>query len=203
MKYFTSLIPFVAGWVLLLLTHSFASIGLTNTRTAPKMRRLGLSFAIVLSLGGCAIEPGIQPQKGEGNIVCDSYLVLDMCVRDYLGDGIVDMIYFSDTDEIFMYREGMKDIMASVMPLHLCAVPLSDGMQAITNRILERQDLSLSNEINIARQLLSNYMAAKPGIDACHARYAKESDQVSPPEEELFGFDDEWDDEPDQASGQQ
>jgi len=30
MKYFTSLIPFVAGWALLLLTDSFASIGLIN-----------------------------------------------------------------------------------------------------------------------------------------------------------------------------
>jgi steroid 5-alpha reductase family enzyme len=30
MKYFTSLIPFVAGWALLMLTNSFASIGLTN-----------------------------------------------------------------------------------------------------------------------------------------------------------------------------
>ncbi|MEH6912288.1 MAG: DUF1295 domain-containing protein [Oceanicoccus sp.] len=30
MKYFTSLIPFVAGWALLLLTNSFASIGLIN-----------------------------------------------------------------------------------------------------------------------------------------------------------------------------
>lgn len=174
------------------------------------MRRLlrswGLSFAIVLSVGGCAIEPGIQTQEGEGNIICDSYLVLDMCVRDYIGDGIVDMIYFSDTDEIFMYREGMKDVVASVMPFHFCAVPLSDGMQAITNRILERQDLSLSNEIQIARQLLSNYMAAKPEIDACHARYAKKSDQVSSPEEAFFGVDEEWDDEWadefDQASSQ-
>jgi len=171
------------------------------------MRRLllswGFSCAIVLSLGGCAIEPGIQPQKGEGNIVCDSYLVLDMCVRDYLGNGIVDMIYFSDSDEIFMYRKGMKSLAASVMPLHLCAVPLSDGMQSITNRILERQDLSLTNEINIARQLLSHYMAAKPGIDACHARHAKKSDQISQPEEVFFDFDDEWDDEANQALGQQ
>jgi len=171
------------------------------------LRSWNVSFAIIFSLGGCAIESGIQPRAGEGNIVCDSYLVLDMCVRDYLGDGVVDMIYFSDTDEIFMYREGMKDIVAAVMPFHICAVPLSDGMQAITNRILERQDLSLPNEVQIARQLLSNYMAAKPEIDACHARYAKKSDQGLPPEEEVFGGDeewgDEWTDEPEQARGAQ
>ncbi|MEH6557302.1 MAG: hypothetical protein V7459_13105 [Oceanicoccus sp.] len=171
-----------------------------------RLRCWGFSFAIVLALGGCAIESGIQPQKDQGKIICDSYLVLDMCVRDYLDDGIVDMIYFSDTDEIFMYREGMKDFVASVMPLHLCAVPLSDGMQAITNRILDRQDLSLSSEIDIARQLIANYMAAKPEIDACHARHAKKGDVYSPAEDEFFDGDDEWDDEwadeLDQASDQ-
>jgi hypothetical protein len=171
----------------------------SNSNPVSKMRRLlgcrGLSFAIGLSLSGCAIESGVQPQKGEGNIVCDSYLVLDMCVRDYLGDGIVDMIYFDDTNEIFMYREGMKDVVEPVMPFHICAVPLSDGMQAITNRILERQDLSLSNEIDISRQLLSNYMAAKPEIDACHALHAKKDSQDSSPADVPFDVGEEWGDE--------
>jgi hypothetical protein len=147
---------------------------------------------LALPLGGCAIEPNIQPPAGEGKIVCDTYLVLDMCVRDYVGDGIVDMIYFSDTDEIFMYREGMKALIDQVMPFHVCAVPLSHGMQAITNRILERQDLSLTKEIDIARQLISNYMTAKPEIDACNARHAKKSGQRAP-QEERFDDENEWD----------
>ena len=125
---------------------------------------------------------------------CTSYIIFDMCVRDQFGDGAVDMVYFSDTDEIFMYREGTRDRVELVMPLHRCAVPLNEGMQATTNRILLREDLSMSQELAIKKALLTNYMAAKPEIDVCNARFADKSDG-SAEEEPIFMDDSSWDGE--------
>ena len=70
-----------------------------------------------------------------------------------------------------MYQDGKQDSVAEVMPFHRCAVPLDEGMQATTNRILNRSDLSLGEEMSITRELISNYVAAKPTIDACNAQF--------------------------------
>ena len=62
--------------------------------------------AVVLVLAGCAQTPSMVPQQAAGKTVCDTYLIQSMCVQDLQGDGVVDLIYFTDTEEIFMYRSG-------------------------------------------------------------------------------------------------
>ena len=66
-------------------------------------------------------------------------------------------------------------------------------MQATTNRILGRADMSTKEEVGIARELIANYLAAKPDIDACSERHAQQSATPKPPEEEFFTGD--WDDD--------
>lgn len=131
---------------------------------------------------------------GVGKTLCDSYIIFDMCVRDLLGDNVVDMIYFSDTMEVFMYREGMREEILKVMPIHRCAVVLSEHMQATTNRILDREKHSLSEDLSIKRALIANYMQSKPEIDACNARYEDENPQEKKPEPEFYVEEDEWED---------
>lgn len=138
------------------------------------------------------VDPFVDPFVEQGNEVCDTYIVLDMCVRDLVGDGTVDMIYFTDTREIFMYREGMKETVGAVMPFHQCAVALSTGMQATTNRILNRENLTLTEELGITKDLISNYFAAKSEIDACNTRFDREKGLVSEPEEDFYI--EEWED---------
>jgi hypothetical protein len=175
----------------------------TVVAQAPPARSLGVTprtlirLAFILSLAGCtsapAVKPEITPEHSAAFLVCDSYIIFDMCVRDLAGDGAVDMIYFSDTNEIFMYREGMRNTVAEVMPLHRCAVPLDEGMQKTTDRILHRKNIQLSEEVVIVKELIVNYAAAKTEIDACNA-YFDELDGVNqPPEEEFFMG--EWDDQ--------
>lgn len=147
----------------------------------------------IMTVVGCSVTPDIEPEEGVGKIVCDSYIILDMCVRDLVGDGRVDMIYFSDTREIFMYREGMKELVGHVMPFHQCAVPLSPDMQQITNTILDRENLNLSQELSIKRRLIANFMAAKPEIDACNERF-EDPETRAEREEEFFMGDEEWGD---------
>lgn len=104
-----------------------------------------------------------------------------MCVQDLQGDGIVDLIYFTDTKEIFMYQNGKRGSVARAMPFHRCAVPLDEGMQSTTNRILKQEDLSLAEELSITLELIANYVAAKPSIDACNARFEDSTDEADLP----------------------
>ena len=154
-----------------------------------------LTLLTALLIAGCAVDPVIEPESTHGRIVCDTYLILDMCVRDLIGDGTTDMVYFTDTNEIFMYQQGRKSAVAEVMPFHRCAVPLGEDMQKTTNRILLRGQLSLTEELAITRDLMLNYMAAKPEIDACNDRFDALEDKPETPEEEFYmGDPDEWGD---------
>ena len=153
----------------------------------PYLQRL--SVLALLFLVGCSSTGPIR--DGKGVTICDSYVIFDMCVRDLTGDNTVDMVYFSDTNEIFMYQAGRKDLVGEVMAFHQCAVPLNEGMQATTNRILDRENLSLSEEIAITKGLVSNYMAAKPRIDACNASFA-EQEAAPAPQDDTFGDDTDW-----------
>jgi hypothetical protein len=155
--------------------------------------RLAKYICLALFLAGRASAPQPKPVQSAATVVCDSYIIFDMCVRDLVGDGTVDMIYFSDTKEIFMYRSGLRDAVAEVMPLHRCAVPLNPGMQATTDRILHRTSMRLSEELVIAKELITNYAAAKPEIDACHERFEELSAAEEEPVEEFFMGD--WTDE--------
>ena len=150
-------------------------------------------MAAVLMLAGCVQTPSIVPQQAVGKTVCDTYLIQSMCVQDLQGDGVVDLIYFTDTKEIFMYQNGKRDSVAEVMPFHRCAVPLDAGMQATTNRILNRENLSLTEELSITVELITNYLAAKPSIDACNVRFEGNSDEADLPSEGFSQFEEDWD----------
>lgn len=144
-------------------------------------------------LQGCAITPDKTSPQAKGVTVCDSYLVLDMCVQDLDGDDTVDMVYFIDTAEVFMYQEGKQDLVGEVMSFHRCSVPLNEGMQSTTNRILDRAELSLVEEVNITKELISNYVAAKPTIDACNAKFEAADGDDQSPEAEFSKFEEDWD----------
>ncbi len=158
----------------------------------PSLSRV-LLLGTVLFLAACAVGPTVQKDGARGKTVCDSYIVLHMCVQDFIGDGVVDLIYFSDTNEIFMYRVGMKETVAPAMPFHQCVVPLSAEMQAISDRILFRDKLSFSEEIAIKKDLLFAYLSAKPEIDTCNTSFEKgrTHDEL---QDDFFIEESEWDD---------
>jgi hypothetical protein len=145
-------------------------------------------------LGACAAPIPEKQSEGPGKTICDSYIVMDMCVRDLVGDAVVDIVYFSDTREIFMYRAGWKDTVGKVMPFHQCAVALSPQMQKTTNRILLRENMSLGEELAITRDLISNYMEAKPQIDACNASFDAKKGQGSHSGDDFFIEEEAWED---------
>ena len=148
---------------------------------------------LVAILAACASVPIDVSKQAKGKTVCDSYFILSMCVQDLHGDGTVDLVYFTDTTEVFMYQDGKRDSVAEVMPFHRCAVPLDAGMQATTNRILNRSDLSLAEEMSITRELISNYVAAKPAINACNAKFEDDTIDNMQQDDEFSQYEDDWD----------
>lgn len=168
-----------------------SSINVSFMNQRNRMRPVILG--VVLVLAGCAQTPSMAPQPAAGKTVCDTYLIQSMCVQDLQGDGVVDLIYFTDTKEIFMYQNGKRDLVAEAMPFHRCAVPLDEGMQTTTNRILNRENLSLTEELSITMELITNYLDAKPSIDACNARFEDNDNEANSPSEGFSQFEEAWD----------
>ena len=168
-----------------------SSINVSFMNQRNRMRPVILG--VVLVLAGCAQTPSMAPQPAAGKTVCDTYLIQSMCVQDLQGDGVVDLIYFTDTKEIFMYQNGKRDLVAEAMPCHRCAVPLDEGMQTTTNRILNRENLSLTEELSITMELITNYLDAKPSIDACNARFEDNDNEANSPSEGFSQFEEAWD----------
>ena len=162
----------------------------TVFKCRPQKSLAGLAFLLMLQ--ACAITPDISSEQAKGTTVCDTYLLFSMCVQDIDGDNTVDMVYFTDTKEAFMYQEGKQALVEKVLPFHRCAVPFDAGMQATTNRLLERDNLSLSEEIAITKELIVNYASAKPAIDACNARFEnaeKDGERQAP---DFSQFEEDW-----------
>lgn len=155
-------------------------------------RETFLVVVLTALLAGCTVNP---PTRVVGKAVCDTYIILSMCVEDIDLDGTVDMVYFTDTLEAFMYQQGKQAIVQQVMPFHRCAVPLNAGMQATTNRILNRANLTLSEELDITRKLLASYRAAKPEIDACNAQFEDSEPAEESQHDDFSDFEPDWDSE--------
>jgi hypothetical protein len=147
--------------------------------------RILAGLVVILSMAACSTAPVYV----QGAPVCDSYIVFDMCVRDLVGDGAVDMVYFAETDVVFMYRDGMRETVAQEMSMHRCAVSLDEELQKATDRILERDRLTTAEEWGIKRVLLAKYIKAKPEIDRCNSRFVEE-DYAQ--EEEFYMGDSDW-----------
>lgn len=119
---------------------------------------------------------GLQPASFN---YCDNFLIYDMCARDTNRDGVVDYVYFTDSEEIFMFREGADRRFPADLLVHECAQMMDDDLVATTSRLLfideetgylERQD--------IRGAMMIKYIAYMPEVTACNMRNEEvQSDQ--------------------------
>ena len=87
--------------------------------------------------------------------------------------------------------------MAHGLPLHPCAIPLKEHVQAGVNRMLIREQLSMGEEMAVRRGLVRAFLDAKPCVDECMAKYkAEQGETPEEDEEDYFSGDaDDWDEE--------
>lgn len=123
----------------------------------------------LLSLVACGSLPvGMQPTNSE---YCDNYLVYDMCARDMSGNGIVDLVYFTETLEVFMYRPGADSDIPSDLGVHRCAMPMDEDLVATTSRLFYiDEETSFLEKQDIRGAMLIKYVTYMPEVTACNMR---------------------------------
>jgi hypothetical protein len=114
------------------------------------------------------LPDGARPVNAE---YCDNFLIYDMCARDVNRDGVVDVVYFTDTKEVFMYHPDREGNLPNDLGVHRCVMPMDEDIVATTNRVfyvdestpfLEKQD--------IKGAMMVKYVANLPEVTACNLR---------------------------------
>ena len=127
-----------------------------------------LVLLIPLLLASCSSSDiaEVRPATSE---YCDNFLVYDMCARDTNRDGVVDVVYFTDTDEVFMYREGMEGLFPRNLEVHQCAQPMDEDLVATTSRLFFINDeTSFLETQDIKGSMMIKYISYMPRVSACN-----------------------------------
>lgn len=156
------------------------------------MLRHSTILLLVLWLGACASTPDDVRPPGKEH--CESFFIYVLCISDLDTDGQADYMYFEDTREIFMYADDMLSQLNNLLPLHACAIPMSESTREYSSQLVYSEDLSLSARLTVKARLAVNYRAAQPAVDACVASLNPEPDSQKTPERP-FDDEDDWQEE--------
>ena len=143
------------------------------------MKSASAIFLITASLllNSCGSLPeGARPVS---SLYCDNFLIYDMCARDLSGNGVVDLVYFTDTLEVFMFRPGTERRVPNDLGVHRCARPMDEDLVATTSRLFYIDDeTSYLEKQDIRGSMLLKYMSYMPEVTACNMRH-EEAEQTA------------------------
>lgn len=112
--------------------------------------------------------------EGKGltsNLYCDNVLVYHVCASDPNNDGVVDYVYFSANEEVFMFSEGGLELKPKDQPSHRCIKQMEDDLVATTSRLFYLDENSTALEkTDIRGAMMIKYLAYLPEITACNMR---------------------------------
>ena len=139
--------------------------------------KLLLPVVLFLGLVSCA-NTDVNGRRQVSTEYCDNFLVYDMCARDTNRDGLVDVVYFTDTDEVFMYREGMEDRFPRSLNVHRCAQMMDEDLVATTSRLFYiDEETSYLEKQDIRGSMMIKYIAYMPRVSSCNMQ-AQEQETV-------------------------
>jgi len=135
--------------------------------------RSAILFVLTGSLIACGSLPeGAMPVSSN---YCDNFLIYDMCARDLSGNGVVDLVYFTDSLEVFMYRPGAENRVPDELGVHRCVQPMDEELIATTSRLFYiDEETTLLEKQDIRGAMLLKYMAYMPEVTACNLRHDEE-----------------------------
>lgn len=133
------------------------------------MNRFLQFFCVLLLLASCSSLPdGARPVNAQ---YCDNFLIYDMCARDVNRDGVVDVVYFTDTKEVFMYHPDREGNFPNDLGVHRCAMPMDEDIIATTNRVLYVDESTpFLEKQDIKGAMMVKYVANMPEVTACNLR---------------------------------
>lgn len=128
------------------------------------------SLLLGMVLASCA-GSDINGQRPVSANYCDRFMIYDMCARDTNRDGIVDFVYFEDTSEVFMFREGMDGRLPRSLGRHRCAMEMDEDLVSTTSRLfyIDEQTPFLEKQ-DIRGSMMIKYIAYMPRVSACNMR---------------------------------
>lgn len=117
---------------------------------------------------GSTDRDGLRPVS---SLYCDSFMTYDMCARDTNADGVVEFVFFGDTRDIFMYREGAEATFPREFGVHRCAQLMGEGLVATTSRLFYiDEDTTYLERQDIRGAMMIRYIALMPKVTACNMR---------------------------------
>lgn len=133
------------------------------------MNRFLQFFCVLLLLASCSsLSDGARPVNAQ---YCDNFLIYDMCARDVNRDGVVDVVYFTDTKEVFMYHPDREGNFPNDLGVHRCAMPMDEDIVATTNRVLYVDESTpFLEKQDIKGAMMVKYVANMPEVTACNLR---------------------------------
>lgn len=164
----------------------------SNSNDALTMKFLRITLlAILCSLFyGCASTSNTnQPPSSDDRvsetanpIYCDNYLLYRMCASDIDSNGDVDVMYFEDTNEIFMIKEGINPTISdSQLTLHDCVQTMNSSMETLGDQLLMiNEDTPALSKVGLKSKLMLQYARYLPKINSCggnSAGYAMDDSQ--------------------------
>ena len=149
-----------------------------------KFRNFVVAIPLVL-LAACSSS--LDMNRPVSDFYCDNFLVYDMCAQDLDSDGQVELVYFTDTNEVFLYRHGSESYLPDELSMHRCAQPMNDAIVRNTSRLFYiTEETGYLERSNIRGDLMFSYVSYLPKVAGCN-----ENSQVateSPADEFDFEF---------------
>ena len=135
--------------------------------------RLGFTASVGLLAACGSLVGSLRPLNAE---YCDNFLIYDMCARDTDRDGVVEVVYFTDTREVFMYHPESEGNYPSDLGLHRCAMPMDEEVVTTTNRVFYVDDsTTFLEKQDIKGAMMLKYVAFLPEVTACNLRAEQEA----------------------------
>jgi len=135
-----------------------------------QLSRPGLFYFLFLLVSACSSNKQALPQDSQ--VFCDHYFIYSMCVKDLTGNGEVDIMYFADTNETFMFWRDTANFIPDDYPFHKCVQLGDESLRTISSRLLQvNNNLDDSPEIEASRiktQLLLSYSRYSTRVNRCH-----------------------------------
>ncbi len=129
---------------------------------------------LVSLLPACSLT--VDGNAPVNSVYCDNFMIYDMCAQDLNNDGIVEFVYFADTRDVFMYRDGVLDQIPSRHNMHRCAQQMDDDLVATTSRVFYvGDDTPYLEKQDIRGAMMIKYISFMPQVTACNLR----ADQAS------------------------
>ncbi len=140
------------------------------------MRKLFLVLLCMLSITFCVscsnlikrnMDSGINPVS---SLYCDGFMIYTMCAEDVTGDGVVDLFFFEDDDQIFFYREDSLMKIVDKHLFHPCMEKMNSDLLKVGSQLFFIQNSDdLVQRMSLKTRLMAIYISYLPAIHSCQS----------------------------------